>query len=349
MIRLGLIFGGRSGEHEISILSAASIAGALDRSKYEVIPIGIDKNGKWRKVTADMNGITSLDNPRLPKLIPQSEPISFDEVQRTIDFAFIILHGPYGEDGTIQGLFEMMDKPYAGPGVVSSAVSMDKIFTKDIWIRAGLPVCKHVFFTAFDYKTDGEAQIDLIEKSLPYPVFVKPANLGSSVGITKAANHGELVLAVEKALKYDRRIIVEEGIDGRELEVAVLGNEVPETGAIGEIMPENEFYDYEAKYSSSDTKLSIPAENVPADIEEKIYDIVKRAYRAVDGEGFSRVDTFYVEETGEVFLNEINTLPGFTNFSMFPSLWKAKGVEYSDLVERIIDLGFERYNAKNNR
>jgi D-alanine-D-alanine ligase len=243
----------------------------------------------------------------------------------------------------------MLGKPYAGPGVTSSAISMDKIFTKDIWIRAGLPVCKHVYFSAYDYKEDSEAQVEMIEKALPYPMFVKPANLGSSVGISKVADKGGLTEAIEKALKYDRRIIVEEGIDGRELEVAVLGNEVPVTGAIGEILPDAEFYDYEAKYSSGETKLSIPAEGVPAHIEAQIHDIAKAAYKAVDGEGFSRVDLFYAEKTGEVYLNEINTLPGFTKFSMFPSLWAAKGVDYPDLVERIIDLGFERYNAKNNR
>lgn len=355
MKKLGIIFGGKSDEHEISILSASSIVAAMEGSQYEVIKIGINKNGNWYLITDKMDDITSLDDERIHTLIPSeceeresAKEISVGELSQTIDFAFPVLHGPFGEDGTIQGLFEMMDIPYAGCGVAASALAMDKIFTKEIWIRSGLPVCKHKIIRKSDVSNHLEKKLMDIANALGYPLFVKPANMGSSVGINRASNMDELENAVHEALKYDSRVIIEEEIIGRELETAVLGNSNVEAAAVGEIVTTGKFYDYESKYKDGMTKLFIPAD-IPEDAKSQISRIAIDSFRALDGSGFGRVDFFLEEKTGKILLNEINTIPGFTKFSMFPSLWAKAGVEYRELIERIIDLGYERYNAKNNR
>jgi D-alanine-D-alanine ligase len=328
---------------------------AMDREKHEIVPIGISKSGEWFHITADMSGLRTLDDERYDSLIPErggesasARRIDIGAFQRLADFAFPLLHGPYGEDGTIQGVFEILDMPYAGCNVACSAISMDKIFTKEILIRAGFPVCKHASTYAFDFAGNAAGELDKIEASLAYPVFVKPANMGSSVGVTKAANRTALEAAIVNALQYDSRILIEEAVNGRELETAVLGNDEPQVGAIGEIIPDGEFYDYDSKYKNGLAKLCIPAD-IPDGTAREIGILATGAYKALGGAGFSRIDFFFEEKTGKIYLNEMNTIPGFTAYSMFPLLWKAKGVAYSELIERIIGFGYERHFAKNNR
>ena len=354
MKKLGVIFGGRSAEHEISILSASSMIDAVDVSRYETVPIGINKNGDWFLIKSDMSGIGTLDDPRLSKLIPRdpagdvhAEPVHPGDIGKLADFAFPILHGPCGEDGTIQGLFEMLDMPYSGCGVTGSAVSMDKLLTKDIWNNAGLPIGRYQGLIIEDFLADPEREMDRIEDSIPYPVFVKPANMGSSVGVSKAGNRAEMESAARTAFKFDRRVIVEESTQGREIEVGVLGNGAPAASVVGEIIPDHNFYDYESKYVSGLTKLCIPAQ-IPADAAERVRELALEAYFLLDGAGFSRIDCFYDEKKGNIYLNEMNTIPGFTKFSMFPLLWNESGLAYPDLIERIIELGNERHLAKNN-
>jgi D-alanine-D-alanine ligase len=353
MIRLGIIFGGKSGEHEVSILSAASVAGAIDRAKYEPVLIGINKKGRWFLTEESMDGVKTLDDPRVKTLIPDGTGDSRRELDpgrlsALLDFAFPVLHGPYGEDGKAQGLFEMLDLPYSGCGVAASAIAMDKIFTRELWIRAGLPVCGHTVLRERAYLADPASERERIAEEFGYPVFVKPANLGSSVGIGKARDANTLKSAIEEAFLYDSRLIIEEGVDCRELETGVLGNEIPEVAAIGEVVPAAEFYDYDSKYRSDATKIFIPAD-IPSDTVGTIAALARKAYIALNAEGFARVDFFLERKSGRVLLNEINTIPGFTAYSMFPSLWRAAGLDYRDLIERIIGLGYERYHAKNHR
>ena len=346
--RVGVIFGGRSSEHEISILSAASVINAIDRDRFEVIPIGISKTGKWYRIDTDLTGLISLEDKRIKELFDDAVPVTIAEFDELTDFAFPVLHGPYGEDGTIQGLFKMLDKPFAGCSVAASAVSMDKIFTKEVWARAGLPICKHVYTTSLDCENGLEKEMELMETALGYPIFIKPANMGSSVGVSKVFNKEELRNAVLFALKYDDRILAEENVSAREFEVAMLGNVDSDVSVIGEISNDSEYYDYDTKYKNGNTVLTIPAE-LPEKLTSEIEILAKKAYKVLDGEGFSRIDFFYDEEVDKVYLNEMNTIPGFTKFSMFPLLWEKKGIEYSRLIERIIELGYERHNAENNR
>ena len=355
MKKIGIIFGGRSLEHEISVLSASSVIGAIDRSKYEIVTIGINKSGDWFHITSDMEGILDLEDERFARLIPTgpegtdgATAIHVGEIKDLVDFVFPVLHGPYGEDGTLQGLMEMLDMPYAGCGVASSAVSMDKIFAKELMVQAGLPSCKYHATYQYLLEKDRDAEISKIESCFPYPIIVKPANMGSSVGITIANDREELSTSIDKALKYDHRLLLEEFIFARELEIAVLGNEHPTTGAVGEIISGGEFYDYENKYQSDGTILDIPA-NIPEDVAGKIADLAVKLYKTLDASGFSRVDFFLEEGTGNIYINEMNTIPGFTAFSMFPLLMGKKGVQYDELIERIIDLGYERHIAKNSR
>ena len=341
--RLGIIFGGRSGEHEVSLMSAASVIRAVNKEKYELVYIGITKAGQWKifEGTAD-----EIEDGSWEKIAKDFNPGNIKEV---IDFALPIIHGPYCEDGKLQGFFETMDIPYGGCGVLASSVAMDKLLAKDVFARNGLPICKHVGVMKSEYEVDPEAAIEKVEAELGYPNFVKPANLGSSVGISKASDRDGLKKAMELAFTYDKRLIVEEFINARELETAILGNAKPEAAEVGEILPSADFYDYEAKYlSGGASKLCIPAQLDP-EMREKIREYAVKAYSAIDGEGFSRVDFFIDRDTGRLYLNEINTIPGFTSISMFPKLWEAAGVKYQDMIERIIELGYERYNAKNNR
>ena len=324
-------------------MSAASVIRAVNKEKYELVYIGITKAGQWKifEGTAD-----EIEDGSWEKTAKDFNPGNIKEV---IDFALPIIHGPYCEDGKLQGFLETMDIPYGGCGVLASSVAMDKLLAKDVFARNGLPICKHVGVMKSEYEADPEAAIEKVEAELGYPNFVKPANLGSSVGISKASDRDGLKKAMELAFTYDKRLIVEEFINARELETAILGNAQPEAAEVGEILPSADFYDYEAKYlSGGASKLCIPAQLDP-EMREKIREYAVKAYSAIDGEGFSRVDFFIDRDTGKLYLNEINTIPGFTSISMFPKLWEAAGVKYQDTIERIIELGYERYNAKNNR
>jgi D-alanine-D-alanine ligase len=268
--------------------------------------------------------------------------IDVAEFSGLIDFVFPVLHGPYGEDGTVQGLFEMLGIPYAGCGVCGSAVSMDKIFTKKLLVDAGIPVLDYAYTTAAGYRADTPGELRRIENIVRYPVYVKPANLGSSVGVSRAGGRRELEAAIEEALRYDRRVLIEEEAGMRELEVAVLGNDEPRVGAVGEIMTGGAFYDYETKYEVETFDLRIPAD-IPKEVEERVKELALCTYKALDGAGFSRVDFFAGDTADEVYVNEMNTIPGLTQYSMFPRLWEAAGLAYSDLIECMIELGYERH------
>jgi D-alanine-D-alanine ligase len=364
-LRIGILFGGRSGEHEVSLLSAASILKAIDRTRYDVVPIGITKQGHW------------LTSPEAQKLLGGTpEPVSTKKktalatsagmanqngpLAQSLDVIFPVLHGTFGEDGTIQGLFELADIAYVGSGVLGSATGMDKSAMKQLFAAAGLPQTPHVNLLRSEWKADPKRCTKLIEKHLSYPVFVKPANLGSSVGISKVHDRSEFAQAMDLAASFDRKLIVEEGVGGpgakpRELEVAVLGNDSPEASVVGEIVPGAEFYDYNAKYHSD---ASIPI--IPAILSESESRQVRKmaiaAFRACDCAGLARVD-FLMEPAvkskknkkarpARIYLNEINTMPGFTSISMYPKLWEATGVSYKQLIDRLIALAVERHTEK---
>jgi len=340
--RIGVIFGGRSGEHEVSLLSAASVIKHLNREKFEPVFLGITKDGVWKKFKGE---VKDIENGNWEK---QAELFNIGHLADEIDFALPIMHGPYCEDGKIQGLFEMLDIPYGGCGVLASAACMDKATAKDIFIQHNIPVTEHVFATKEDIEQHPQTVMDEVEKEFGYPCFVKPVNLGSSVGISKAVDRESLLTALEVAAGYDKRIIIEKGVDCRELEIGVIGNSYPEASAIGEILSESDFYDYSSKYTDGMARLAIPAD-IPEETAEYMKKVALKAYKAIDGEGFARVDFFIDRHNGEIYLNEINTIPGFTKYSMFPMLWEEAGVSYEKQLERIIELGYERYNNKNKR
>jgi len=345
-IRVGLLFGGRSGEHEVSIRSAGAIAQALqsedNTQKYDLIPVYIHKNGIWEAGEA-AEGVLAQQTP--PTLEASGNLWEFPPEIANIDVWFSILHGPNGEDGTVQGLLTLMQVPFVGSGVLGSALGMDKIAMKTAFAQAGLPQVR--------YKGVNRDKVwsspcvfpklcDEIEDEIGYPCFVKPANLGSSVGISKATARSELETALDEAANYDRRLIVEQGIIAREVECAVLGNEDPQASVVGEISYNTDFYDYETKYLEGKAELYIPAP-LPDTIFKQVQEIAKQAFMVVDAAGLGRVDIFYEEATGKVYLNEINTLPGFTATSMYPQLWEATGVPFSQLVDRLIQLGIQRH------
>jgi len=356
--RLGLIFGGRSSEHEVSLTSARSVLEAVDRDTYDVELICITPEGRWvtglhagmlleGKKPADTENVLMPQFPQEKHLLSIVSDGGVERVRRLdrIDVVFPLLHGTYGEDGTIQGLFELAGVPYVGAGVAGSAVGMDKIIMKDIFISRGLPVCDYDFVLRKEWEADRSAITDRIAKKLGFPVFTKPANAGSSVGITKVKSEDELPAAMDIAAEYDRKILIEKGLDAREIECSVLGNDDPEASVTGEIVPSREFYDYEAKYIDEGSKLFIPA-RIPEETEREIRDIAVKAFRALDCAGMSRVDFFLEKDTGKVYLNEVNTIPGFTPISMYPKLWEASGLSYSDLISRLIELAFERYKDR---
>ncbi len=330
-IKIGVIFGGRSGEHEVSLMSAQSVMGALDETRYEIVPIGIDKNGRW--LTGDNVVQKMLAGETGQPAIPFA---AFAD----LDIAFPVLHGPYGEDGTIHGLFEIADLPYVGSGVVGSAVGMDKAIFKAVMVAHDLPIVAWELVLRADWGMDEGAILDRIEASLSYPVFVKPANLGSSVGISKCNGRDELCIGIVDALRYDRRVVVEQGIEARELEIAVLGNENPVCSVVGEIHPGNEFYDYEAKYVT-ESGLSIPAE-LPTAVAEQAQTMALQAYKAIDCAGLGRVDMMMDGVNGRLYINEINSIPGFTRISMYPKLWAATGLPYPELLDKLINLSMKR-------
>ena len=374
-LRVGILFGGRSGEHEVSLLSAASVLGAIDRNKFDVTPIGITREGRWL-AAADANHLLQGDigavarrlragdpeatpgakllHEGIPTLLaPEPRSTNLGQNQgKPLDVVFPVLHGTFGEDGTIQGLFELAGIAYVGAGVLGSAAGMDKDVMKRLFVEAGLPIVKHVTLLRADWEKNPRKAIASVERALRYPVFVKPANLGSSVGISKAHDRKELGPALAVAAKYDRKLVVEQGVGGkkaraREFEVAVLGNDDPRASVVGEIVPGKEFYDYEAKYLSEGSVPVIPAKLSRPDTR-KIREMAVAAFRACDLAGLARVD-FLMEPDGKqrIFVNEVNTMPGFTQISMYPKLWVASGLGYTDLITRLIELALERHAEKN--
>jgi D-alanine-D-alanine ligase len=391
-LRVGVLFGGRSGEHEVSLLSAASVVNAIDKSKYEVVPIGITKDGRWLTAAAaeallqGKQPATSADEARHlragdPEATPGAAVLASGEavvvppepVHRgprsltpfqtdastlrrasdraiNVDVIFPVLHGTFGEDGTIQGLLELADLPYVGAGVLGSAAGMDKDVMKALFRAAGLPIVKHVTILRGDWDKDPRKSENFVDRQLKYPVFVKPANLGSSVGISKARTKKELGPAIYEAAKFDRKIVIEQGVGGakykaREIECSVLGNDHPKASVPGEIVPVKEFYDYAAKYLDEGSELIIPAKLTKTETK-KVQELAVRVFQAVDCAGLARVDFLMDPKTRKLYVNEINTMPGFTAISMYPKLWAATGVSYPDLIDRLIQLGIERHNDK---
>ena len=340
--RVGVIFGGRSGEHEVSLRSAESVIRALDPAKYEVVPIAITPEGRW---LSSKNAAALLSpGEAIQQALTDGEPMAISPEPRgdgPVDVLFPIVHGTYGEDGTIQGLLELAGVPYVGAGVLGSAVGMDKDVMKRLLREAGLPVGDFWVIRA----KDAHEFIREAGDSLPYPVFVKPANLGSSVGISKVRNIGELPAAIAFAAEFDRKIVIEKGIDAREIEISVLGNDDLQASVPGEIIPAREFYDYQAKYVDDDSRLLIPA---PLEANQilQAQDLAIRSFRTLECSGMARVDLFLERPTGRFLVNEINTLPGFTSISMYPKLWEASGLPYSRLIDRLIELAIERHGEK---
>jgi D-alanine-D-alanine ligase len=386
-LRVGVLFGGRSGEHEVSLLSAASVLNAIDKKKYEVVPIGITKEGRWvtsahaerllkgeatepeaRHLRAGDPETTSAAAvlakgegvvvPPMPgaghsSLMPfESEAPQTHAATHAVDVdvIFPVLHGTFGEDGTIQGLFELADIAYVGAGVLGSAAGMDKDVMKKLFRDAGLPIVKHLTILRSRWRAEPKKVRKQIEKSLKYPLFVKPANLGSSVGISKVHDGSELAAAMDEAANYDRKIVVEQGVGGakgkaREIECSVLGNDAPIASVAGEVVPIKEFYDYNAKYLDEGSELIIPAKLAKSK-QKEIQQLAVAAFQAVDCAGLARVDFLMDPRTGKMFVNEINTMPGFTSISMYPKLWAASGITYPELIDRLIQLGLERQGEK---
>jgi D-alanine-D-alanine ligase len=356
-LKIGVLFGGRSAEHEVSLVSAASVIEALDKNKYEVIPIGITPQGKWISSSDALRLLKTgrpLDN--IPEKILLPDPARKSLVAladgmeaASLDVIFPVLHGTFGEDGTVQGLLELADIPYVGAGVLGSAVGMDKVIAKQLFRQVGLPVTPDVWFLEKEYTKRKKKIIGEVEKRLGYPCFIKPANLGSSVGITKAKDRKGLQEAIDRALQYDRKILVEKSIEkAREIEVSVLGNDDPIASVPGEIIPSGEFYDYDAKYIDGKSQSVIPAP-LPKPVVKKLKEYAVRAFRAIDCAGMARVDFLVLRQRNKIFLNEINTIPGFTSISMYPKLWEASGIPYPELLDRLIELALERHADKSHR
>jgi D-alanine-D-alanine ligase len=386
-LRVGILFGGRSGEHEVSLLSAASVLNAIDKDKYEVVPIGITKDGRW--VTAG-----DAENLLQGKLLPEARHLRAGDPETTepaavlargeavvvppepvhrqrglvpfqtdaaltrrasdrainVDVIFPVLHGTFGEDGTIQGLLELADIAYVGAGVLGSAAGMDKDVMKSLFLAAKIPIVKHVTILRSAWKKEPKKVQKFVESKLKYPVFVKPANLGSSVGISKAHDRKELGPAIEEAARFDRKIVIEQGVGGkkkkaREIECSVLGNDEPMASLPGEIVPVKEFYDYNAKYLDEGSELIIPAKLSKAETK-RVQELAIKSFKAVDCSGLARVDFLMEPTSRRIYLNEINTMPGFTAISMYPKLWAASGIAYADLIDRLIRLGIERHEDK---
>src|SRR6266704_3387359 len=361
-LRIGLVFGGRSGEHEVSLASATSVIANLDSDKYEVVPIGITKQGSWllgteparlleteQSVSAstgtkETTAVTLTGDPSLHRLIPLQSSEQLED-NGALDVILPVLHGTYGEDGALQGLLEMANVPYVGCGVLGSALGMDKEKMKMIFSSVGLSVVEALTYRRNEWDRSPEEILDAVEQRLGYPCFVKPVNLGSSVGVNKAHNRIELEYAINVAAEYDRKIIIERGINCRELECAVLGNDEPLASVVGEVVPSNEFYDYNAKYIDNKSQVIIPAAIHQTTAEEVRRQAIK-AFLALDLSGLARVDFFLEKETGQVYINEVNTLPGFTEISMYPKLWEASGLPYSQMLDRLIELAIERHADK---
>ena len=345
-IKLGLIFGGMSTENEVSVMSANSILKNLDKKKYEIFPIYISKNGEWYQynnlenieISEDMDDLNKIEN--IMKYLQK------------LDVLFPVLHGAYGEDGTIQGLFEILKKPYVGCGVLASSVGMDKAYTKVVFDKANICQAPYIYLKQYkdqytyidkefnEKKVSLDEAVDIVEKEIDFPVFIKPANSGSSVGINKAKNKEELKKYIEYAKRFDKKILIEKGILGQEVECAVLGNDDVMASCVGEIKPADEFYSYDAKYQNENSKTLIPA-NLPQEVSNEIRKLAIKAFKAIDGKGLSRVDFFVEDKTNQIYINEINTLPGFTKISMYPKLFEAEGIQYNELLDKLIELAQE--------
>jgi D-alanine-D-alanine ligase len=349
-ISLLVLFGGRSGEYDVSLMSARSVLSVLDPQKYDVFQVGISREGKWLSApdaisSFEGNNLTGLEpvtlRPEPGESILYKVTLAGLEPLTKIDVVFPVLHGTYGEDGTLQGLLEMADLAYVGAGVLGSAVGMDKALFKDVMRTHGIPVVDSVITSRSRLTADMDRVIEEIERMSPYPVFVKPANLGSSVGVSKCRNRSDLVEGLMEAAEFDRRILIEKGINAREIEVSVLGNDDPKASVAGEILPSREFYDYNAKYIDNASGLVIPAP-LELSLMERIRKYALDAYKAADISGMARVDFLLEKDTNQVFLNELNTIPGFTRISMYPKLWEASGLPYPSLIDRLIELALER-------
>lgn len=364
-VKVAVLFGGQSGEHEVSVQSARSVIESMDPDLFEVIPVAITHEGEWKggseslallAHSADLDKLSQLTSERqlaiVDKLTSNADLTSVGRrrglpvvAMQEVDVVFPVLHGTYGEDGTIQGLLEMAGKPYVGAGVLASAVGMDKVLMKQIFSQAGLPQGAFTSFLRYQWEQDPDPVIRRIEQDFAYPCFVKPANLGSSVGISKAKDRAALREAINLACRYDRKVIIEEFIPAREIEVAVLGNDEPQASMPGEIISSNEFYDYRAKYVDGKSEIQIPAK-LPAEVIDQLRTWAIQSFQAIDGSGLARVDFFVRLDNGKVLINEINTMPGFTKYSMYAKLWEQSGLSYSELVRKLIDLAFERYKEK---
>jgi D-alanine-D-alanine ligase len=346
-LRVGVIYGGRSGEHEVSVASAASIFRHLDGTKYEPVPIRIEKTGRWTlggKVPQALSAAAVLEQ-RSSEALQIVEPSAAVAVTG-VDVVFPVLHGPYGEDGTVQGLLELANVPYVGAGVLGSAAGMDKAVMKTLFAASGLPIVAHLVALRPEWERGAGDVTRRVAATLGFPVFVKPANLGSSVGISKARSESEFAEAMELALQFDRKIVIEAGVaDAREIECAVLGNDEPKASTVGEIIPSREFYDYEAKYLDEGSELLIPAP-LSANHTAEIQRLAVEAFCAVEGAGMARVDFLMSRTTEQIYVNEVNTIPGFTTISMYPKLWEASGLPYSALIDRLIELALERHAEK---
>ncbi len=354
-LHIAVIFGGRSGEHEVSLMSARSVLSVLDPEKYEVTQIGITAEGRWVTGENLIESFEKKDTQHLDNVILRIEPphSSLHRLSSTkggdrledlaaIDVFFPVLHGTFGEDGTIQGLFEMADVAYVGAGVTGSAVGMDKGVFKEVLRAIGIPTVESTILLRAEIERDLNAAVARAEKVSPYPIFTKPANLGSSVGVTKCHSRADLQEGLMEASLFDRRVLVERGLSNiREIECSVLGNDEPRASVPGEVLPSREFYSYESKYIDGTSGLVIPAP-MPAETTQRIQELAVRAYKAVDAAGMARVDFFLEKETGQVYLNELNTIPGFTKISMYPKLWEASGISYPVLVDRLIDFAMQR-------
>jgi len=348
-LNVGVFFGGRSSEHEVSLISAKAIMDSMDKKKYEIIPVGITKSGNFTYLSGSMEPADIIEKGDPAVFIAQPN-IKYNlwimnneglvAGTKRIDIAFPALHGPYGEDGKIQGLFEMACIPYVGSGVLGSACGMDKVVMKRLFEAAGLPVVGWLFFEKSEFENDEKKAIAKVKKTLSPPYFVKPANLGSSVGITKVSDPSGLSSAIREALKYDYRVVIEQGVDAREIEVAIMGNFDLTVAEPGEVIPFAEFYDYKDKYSDGKSKFEIPV-RLPRATIVKIKNAAAAAYRSVCARGFSRVDLFMERSGGKIFLNEINTIPGFTSISMFPKMFMQSGLSFARIVEKLIDYSLE--------